>query len=68
MADEQRGFSDSPLAAVLGYAWFFLFIFVTLGIWDRWGLLAGISAAAVWVLLEVVVVKAVARRRGSARR
>jgi hypothetical protein len=63
MAGEQRGFTDWPLAGVLGYAWFFLFIFVTLGIWDRWGFVAGISAAVVWVLLEITVVKAVARRR-----
>lgn len=54
----------SWLGGVLAFAWFLLFLFVTLAVWDRWGMLAGLAAAAVWILIELTVVKA-AKRLGA---
>lgn len=53
--------------AVAGYAWFILFIVVTLSASDRWGLVGGIAAAAVWIAAELFVVKAAVRMRRKAR-
>ena len=60
--------TDSPkdcALGILGYAWFFLFILVVLGVWDRWGTIAGLGAAAVWVAMELLVVKGISRMQGA---
>lgn len=61
------GVTTSPrnfVLGLLGILWVLFFLVVTLGAVERWGLLAGLAVAVVWVLLERTVVKGVGRWRG----